>query len=151
MSPAVFDLDVLVAPDRRIKLDGREWKVPGDPPVPWLLTYQRAQERFMASDDDPEIDSADALLELRDSVIELLLLRQPDDEEVITKAIDTLGLSVLMASVELIYRSEIEEDVPGDNADEPAEADASRPTPRSTTRKPPTTSRKKPAAKGSSS
>jgi hypothetical protein len=97
------DLDVLLTPDRRVKLAGKTWRVPGDPPTGWLLSFRALSKKFDADDNADELD---AIADIRDAVVDLFLLKQPGDEQVICDAVDTLGIAALVGAVNAIYARE---------------------------------------------
>jgi hypothetical protein len=93
------DLDVIAAPDRRVKLGGHTFRVPGDPPTGWLLAFRSLTGKF--SDDDA--DELEIVEQLRDAVVDLFCIRQPDAEADILGAVDSLGVPTLVQAVNLIY------------------------------------------------
>lgn len=133
------DLDIAAPSDRRVKVGGQTFKVPGDPPTGWLLAFRSLTAKF----DGDDVDELAVIEELRDAVVDLFCIRQPDREADILGAIDGLGVPVLVQAVNLIYRAET-----GPVEDEPP----ARPTRTASTRKTSSrTSRPAPSASSSSS
>jgi hypothetical protein len=98
------DLDLAAPPDRRVKLAGNTFKVPGDPPTGWLLAFRSLTSKF--ADDDA--DELEIVAQLRDAIVDLFCLRQPQAEEQIIAAVDSMGVPTLVQAVNLIYRAEVE-------------------------------------------
>ena len=103
----LIDLDIAAPPDRRVKLGGKVWKVPGDPPTGWLLAFRSLTAKFA----DDNVDELDVVAQLRDAIVDLFLLRQ-DDEEAICAAVDTLGVPALVQVVNAIYSDAREPEAP---------------------------------------
>ncbi len=97
------DLDLAAPPDRRVKLNATIWKVPGDPPTGWLLAFRSLTAKFA----DDNVDELEVVAQLRDAIVDLFCLRQPDAEAAICEAVDTLGVPALVQAVNSIYASEV--------------------------------------------
>lgn len=104
----LVDLDVLAPVDRTVKLHGEKWRVPGDPPTGWLLTFKQLSAE-LASD---EVDELVVVEQLRDAIADLFLLRQPDREEDVLRAVDSLGVPALVQAVNAIYAGQGEDVTP---------------------------------------
>lgn len=120
------DLDVLIAPDRRVKLAGKTWRVPGDPPTGWLLTFRGLTRKF---EGDDKIDELEVIEEIRDAIVDLFLLRQADQEQALVEAVDTLGIGALVNAINAIYASETGT-ADGEAAPDPTPAAAGTPSTR---------------------
>lgn len=95
------DLDIAAPADRRVKLAGTTFRVPGDPPTGWLLAFRSLTAKFA----DDGVDELDVVAELRDALVDLFLLKQPDAEAEVCAAVDSMGVPVLVQAVNLIYAS----------------------------------------------
>jgi hypothetical protein len=131
---SLTDLDLAAPPDRRVKIAGHTFRVPGDPPTGWLLAFRSLTAKF--AEDNP--DELAIVEQLRDAVVDLLCIRQPDAEQSVCDAVDSLGVPTLVQAVNLIYAAEV--------ADEPEVAQ-----PRPTRAGTPSTSRRKTPRSASSS
>ncbi len=99
------DLDLAAPPDRRVKVGGHTFRVPGDPPTGWLLAFRSLTAKFTEDD----ADELAIVEQLRDAVVDLFLIRQPDAEADICGAVDSMGVPTLVQAVNLIYAATQEE------------------------------------------
>ncbi len=78
----IIDLDSVLKPDIKVKLDGEEYKLPGDPPTEVLLSIVVLSEEMEKA---VEADDSDRMLEIRgeltDRVEDLFSMRQSDIPE----------------------------------------------------------------------
>src|SRR4051794_10136944 len=74
------DLDKLCALPTTVRAGGRDWKVPGSPPVAWMLAAEQLSE---LPDDADDLTIVRAI---REQVADLFLIHQPDDIEDIEEA-----------------------------------------------------------------
>lgn len=120
MSQKIIDLDALVGPPLKVRLNERVYKLPPDLPAPLFLK--------ISSYADSGLDEAEMAADLYDELVELFRVHQPDLEEL------PIGIAQMVAAIPTIYQ---------DGASEaPAEGGArpSRAGTRSTRRKPKTKS-----------
>jgi hypothetical protein len=96
---ALVDLDIAAPPDRRVKVAGNIYRVPGDPPTGWLLAFRSLTARFA----DESADELEIVAQLRDALVDLFCLRQPDKEQEVLEGVDSLGVPVLVQAVNSIY------------------------------------------------
>lgn len=106
MAPAVtlIDLDDAAPPDRKVKLGGKEWRVPGDAPVDWLLQFRQLETA--------DLDELEQVERMRDLLADLFLIRQPDREDEILAAIGEKGAVRLLPMVGQIYANPQQEVAP---------------------------------------
>lgn len=91
------DLDKLCALPREVRAGGRDWKVPGSPPVAWMLAAEQLSE---LPDDADDLAIVRAI---REQVADLFLIHQPDEIDAIEDALGTLDAGVLLGAVRAIY------------------------------------------------
>jgi len=111
------DLDALCAPAHKVRAGGREWKVPGAPPLEWLLAFRTLEENLEKEDDGG--DELAMVERLRDHLVRLFLIHQPRDEQKIRIALDNLDVTVILVAVRAIYAGQAE-DVEPDPPKRPA-------------------------------
>jgi hypothetical protein len=157
-SIGIIDLDAVLQPDIKVKLDDHEYRLPGDPPAEILLTIvvlsESLEEAIGAEDSDKVLDLR---RELTDAVTDLFSMRQEVDDNFGSTLVDA-QIQELVSKLFAHYygldqedgdrpTSEEPEAAPSSEAPEEAEpASSTPPRPRSARRSPPR-SRKRPAAK----
>jgi hypothetical protein len=97
--PKIVDLDALVGADIVVKIGGEDYKVPADIPAELflrILHYSAEAEKEDTSDPEAEYKATKAL---RDSVLELFQIRQPELEELP----GNMGLVRLVKAIGEIY------------------------------------------------
>jgi hypothetical protein len=115
--PRIIDLDTVIPEDIIVRLNGEDYPLPGDIPVPDFLAISRATERL---EEDPEVAE-----ELYEHILGLFRVRRPDLESV------PMGARQLMTLVFSLYDADPEPDGDPPRAEE---APAGKTT--TTTRKP---------------
>jgi hypothetical protein len=126
---ALVDLDIAAPPDRRVKVAGNIYRVPGDPPTGWLLAFRSLTARFA----DESADELEIVAQLRDALVDLFCLRQPDKEQEVLEGVDSLGVPVLVQAVNSIYtatEAPIEEEQPAARPTRPAGTRSTSPSKR---------------------
>lgn len=103
--PTLTDLDALVPAPRTVKVGGKTWKVPGSPPVAWMLALTRLES-------DDAADEAALLGTVMELVGELFAIHQPGEQAAITKALGTLDAATLLNAVRSIYSDQSPEERP---------------------------------------
>jgi hypothetical protein len=134
---ALVDLDIAAPPDRRVKVAGNVYRVPGDPPTGWLLAFRSLTARFA----DETADELEIVAQLRDALVDLFCLRQPDKEQEVLEGVDSLGVPVLVQAVNNIYTA----------TEAPIEEEPARPTRAAGTRSTSPSKRRASSASSSSS
>lgn len=125
-TPIDIDLDALAPPNKRVKLAGKVWQLPGDMPMELFIRTQGYEARVSAGEDEAQM-----LVELKDEILALFKVNHPE-----LKELPQIGLVQLLRSLGQIYG--------GQTGEAPA---ANRATRRARTRTP---SSKKPAKAASS-
>jgi hypothetical protein len=77
----VIDLDTVLSEDVIVRLEGKEYQLPGDVPVPMWLRISQAADAFRESLNDDSTGS-DTLIDLYRAVLPLFQIYQPDLEEI---------------------------------------------------------------------
>ncbi len=100
----LIDLDDAAPLDRKVKLGGKTYRVPGDAPVGWLLQFRQVERAFIedAGTDDGanELDYVERVCDL---LVELFTIRQPDREDEIRDALEQKGSLPLLQTVGRLY------------------------------------------------
>jgi hypothetical protein len=94
----ITDLDVLAGPDRKVKLAGKMYVLPGDIPVELFLRIAGYEKRL-----DEGTDEAELILELNDAVLELFNVVPLQRKTAAVKSLP-IGLRQLVQAVGVIYR-----------------------------------------------
>jgi hypothetical protein len=87
------DLDALAPAAKRVKLDGKVWKLPGDMPLSLFLHLQAYEQRIEAG-----VDETVLLEEMAGNLLELLQVHQPQ-----LKALPKIGLQTLVKALPAVY------------------------------------------------
>lgn len=120
-SIGIIDLDAVLQPDIKVKLDGHEYRLPGDPPAEILLTIVVLSESLEAAIGDEDSDKVlDLRRELTDAVTDLFSMRQEVDEN--------FGSTLVDAQIQELVSKLFAHYYGLDQATGP-EADGDRPTP----------------------
>lgn len=79
MSGDLLDLDAVARPDKTVELQGQRYRLPGDPPSGLVVRMDMLNRELdrAREDADPE-RSGDLSEQLRELVLEIFQLRQPD-------------------------------------------------------------------------
>lgn len=92
-SSTIIDLDKLVPPSKRVRLDGKTWTLPAEIPVPLYLQMKAAQQR-LAENPDAE---RDIVQETHDECLALFRIHHPQLETL------PVGLVQLFKIIPTIY------------------------------------------------
>lgn len=117
MSQKIIDLDALVGPPLKVKLNDKVFKLPPDLPAPLFLKISTYAES--------DLDQVEMAADLYDELLELFRVHQPDLEEL------PIGISQMVMAIPQIYQD-------GASAAEEGGARPSRAGTRSSSRKPKT-------------
>lgn len=119
-TPDLIDLDAVVAPDLRVKLNGTVYRLPGDAPTEQLLRLQVLANRL---DRESDGKNPEELLEMREElsaeIADLFRIREPD--------LDDEGLDLSDAQAVELMRRLFEAYYPGGDGED--EEGGARPTP----------------------
>jgi len=103
--PALIDLDKLAPLDLSVKLGGKTYRVPGDPPSEWYLQITQ-----LASGAAGDADDATQLGMLQGAICDLLAIRQPAvanpgsaAHKALRKGLSELGLITTLKVIGAIY------------------------------------------------
>jgi hypothetical protein len=109
--PRIIDLNLINPPGVTVKLEGEQYRLPGDPPVPVWLGIIEAHDAYVTATGD---DYAEALQLFHDRMLALFQIEQPDLDEL------PFGQARMFAVLAGFYGADVEaeEDPPG--ADEAA-------------------------------
>lgn len=77
MPTKIIDLDELIAPPRRVKLQGVTYTLPGELPVPLYLRLKATED----APEDAEAAGGDRVEDLNELLLELFRVHQPDLDE----------------------------------------------------------------------
>jgi hypothetical protein len=148
-SIGIIDLDAVLKPDIKVKLDGTEWRLPGDPPTEILLNIVVLSEEMEKAVD---ADDSDRMLEIRreltDAVEDLFSMRQEIPEG--------FGAGLVDAQISELVSKLFAHYYPGMGGDRPtpepaAEEPPETARPRSSERSPKSSARARPRKRASAS
>lgn len=104
MSDEIIEVDELIGPNKKVRIAGQVYDLPGDIPIDTFLEIANMEERL----EDEDVDEAELMISLRDRVSELFLLCDPEFEWP-----PTLGVTATVRLVGLVYRGAAARDAEG--------------------------------------
>ncbi len=146
-SVGFIDLDAVLAPPIKVKLEGKEWKLPGDAPTELLLSIVLLSEQAQEAIDKEDTERMMELrAEMSERIEDLFAMHQEVPEGFGSQLVDAQIGELVSKLFEHYYSGGDEED-----GDRPTPAAATPPSSRSSARSRPSSSRaRKPRAKASS-
>jgi hypothetical protein len=91
------DLDALAPAPKRVRLNGKVWKLPGDLPMELFFRFQGYEQRVEAGEDEYEI-----VKEITAEIVALFQVHQPT-----LKKLPPLGLKQLVQVIGSVYGGQV--------------------------------------------